>query len=187
MSLRLRFVVYLVCALFRSRIDVLESSSIWLRVLPNDVDIRRLADDRYLAYMDLGRNDLLIRLGLARKLAAAIPFVRLLSIRFRHPAKLMQRLELRTRIVCWTEAAVWIEQQFFLKNRSIALAYCEMDLRTATGGPTTSQLLAGLGRAGLTSPETPPLVRALEEQGKVMQQLERDTFPSSGPDHGENG
>jgi acyl-CoA thioesterase FadM len=174
MSLRLRFVVYPLFALFRSRIGVLESSSIWLRVLPNDVDIRRLADDRYLAYMDLGRIDLLIRLGVARRLAATMPFVRLLNIRFRHPAMLMQRLEVRSRVVCWTETAVWIEQQFFLKNQSIALAYCKMDLRTAIGGPPASALLAGLGHAGLASPEAPPWIKALEEQEKVMQQLERD-------------
>lgn len=174
MSLRLRFVVYLWLALFRSRIGILESSSIWLRVLPNDVDVRRLANDRYLAFMDLGRNDLLIRLGLARKLAGAVPFVRLLNIRFRHPAQLMQRLELRTRVVCWTETAVWIEQQFFLKNQSIALAYCEMDLRTAIGGPSSSELLAGLGHVGLASPEAPSLIRTLEEEEKVMQRLERD-------------
>jgi hypothetical protein len=70
MSLRLRFVVYLILAFFRSRVGLLDSSSIWLRALPDDVDIRRLADDRYLAYMNLGRNDLLVRLGLARTAAA---------------------------------------------------------------------------------------------------------------------
>jgi acyl-CoA thioesterase FadM len=174
MSLRLRFVVYLLRALFRSRIGVLESSSIWLRVLPNDIDVRRLANDRYLAYMDLGRNDLLIRLGVARKLAGVVPFVHVLSIRFRYPAMLMQRVELRSRVVCWTETAVWVEQQFFLKNQSIALAYCEMDLRTRIGGPSASKLLASLGHAGLVSPEAPPLIKALEEQEKQMQQLERD-------------
>jgi len=173
MILRLRFLLYLLLALFRPRIGVLESSSIRLRVLPNDVDVRRLANDRYLAYMGLGRVDLLVRLGIARQLAAAMPFVRVLSIRYRHPARLMQRLELRTRVVCWSETTGWIEQQFFAEGQSIALAYCEMDLRTAAGGRTVSELLSDLGHTGLASPEAPPVIGVLMEQEKIMQQIER--------------
>lgn len=43
---------------------VLDESVLNLRVLPNDVDITKITDDRYIALMDLGRMDIIFRTGL---------------------------------------------------------------------------------------------------------------------------
>ena len=109
MRLRQRFLVTLLLAMLRPRIAVLDSSSLWLRVLPNDVDLLHVTNDRYLAYMDLGRNDFSVRIGLlaAVRSRGAYPVIRTLSIRFRKAARIFEKIELRTRVLCWSEEAVW--------------------------------------------------------------------------------
>ncbi|MDB5860545.1 MAG: thioesterase [Ramlibacter sp.] len=176
MRLRLRFLLTLLQAFMRSRLGVLNPSSIWLRVLPNDVDLLHVTNDRYLAYMDLGRNDLSVRIGLfaaVRKLRA-YPVVRTLSIRFRHPARLFQKLELRTRILCWSEESAWFEQEFFLRGRSIGLAYCKAEMRTAKGVVSPRTLLDFGNNGAVQSPDRPPLIRLLEEQEQTMKAAQQE-------------
>jgi len=174
MRLRLRLLLTLLLALWRPRISVLEASSLWLRVLPNDVDLRHVTNDRYLAYMDLGRNDFSVRIGLLSvvRRMGAYPVVRTLSIRFRRGARLFQKLELRTRVVCWNDEAAWFEQEFFAAGRSIALAYCKAEMRTRSGVISTRELLEAAGAAGVASPEVPAIVRALEANEQAMQQAQ---------------
>lgn len=157
MRLRLRFLLTLLQALFRPCLSVLLPSSVWLRVLPNDVDLLHVTNDRYLAFMDLGRNDLAVRIGLfsaVRKLHA-YPVVRTLTIRFRHPARLFQKLELRTRVLCWNDESAWFEQEFFLRGRSIGLAYCKAEMRTSEGAVSPRMLLDFGHNGTVQSPERP--------------------------------
>ena len=109
MRLRLRLLIYLIWALLRPRIAPGEVSVISLRVLPNDVDLKHLTNDRYLAYMDLGRNDFAVRLGLfaATRKVGAYPSVRFNCLRFRRAASLFSKVELRTRLLCWVSVAPW--------------------------------------------------------------------------------
>lgn len=180
MRLRLRFLLTLLLALLRPRLAPSESSSLWLRVLPNDVDILHVTNDRYLAYMDLGRNDLSVRLGVlsAVRRMGAYPVVRTLSIRFRRAARLFQKLELRTRVLCWNDEAAWFEQEFFIGGRSICLAYCKAEMRTKTGVVSTTQLLAMAGHEGVQSPEFPPIIQALEANEARMRDLQQDRQPA---------
>jgi acyl-CoA thioesterase FadM len=176
MRLRLRFLLTLLLAMLRPRISVLEGSSLRLRVLPNDVDILHVTNDRYLAYMDLGRNDLVIRMGLlaAVRRMGAYPVVRTATVRFRRAARLFQRMELRTQIVCWNDEATWFRQEFFIGGRSIALAYCKAEMRTKAGVLATSELLRVAGHAATASPAMPEIVRVLEENEMRLQQEQQE-------------
>lgn len=176
MRLRLRFLLTLLLAVFRPRIGVLETSSLWLTVLPNDVDLLHVTNDRYLAYMDLGRNDLSVRIGLlaAIRKTHAYPVVRTLSIRFRRAARLFQRLELRTRVVCWNAEAAWFEQEFFAGGRSIALAYCKAEMRTRAGPVTIERLLALTGHQGQRSPRVPAIVEVFEAQDARLREAQQE-------------
>ena len=148
----------------------------WLRVLPNDVDVLHVSNDRYLAYMDLGRNDLSVRIGVlsAVRKMGAYPVVRTLTIRFRRAARLFQKLELRTRVLCWNDEAAWFEQEFFAGGRSIGLAYCKAEMRTKAGVVSTRQLLAMAGHAGIASPEVPEVVRALEANEANLRRAQQE-------------
>lgn len=176
MRLRLRFLLTLLLAMLRPRLAVTQTSSLWLRVLPNDVDLLHVTNDRYLAYMDLGRNDLAVRLGVlsAVRRLGAYPVVRTLSIRYRKAARLFQRIELRTRVVCWTEEATWFQQEFFAAGRSIALAYCKAEKRTKAGAVSTRRLLELAGHDGAPPPHIPAVIQALEASDASLRQAQQE-------------
>ena len=44
----------------------LDESVLNLRVLPNDIDIIKITNDRFIALMDLGRMDIAFRVGLLK-------------------------------------------------------------------------------------------------------------------------
>ncbi len=170
MRLRLRLLIYLLWALFRSRLTPADSSSISLRVLPNDVDIKHVTNDRYLSYMDLGRNDFAVRLGLlaATRKMGAYPSVRFCCLRFRRAAKLLERIELRTRLLCWDNEAAWFEQEFLSQGRGIALGYCCAEIRSGAKNIPTSVLLEMAGHARFSSPQVPEVIAALRTQADAM-------------------
>ena len=175
MRLRLRLLIVIVVALLRSRIETCAASWITIRVLPNDVDLVHVSNDRYLAYFDLGRNDLVIRIGMLSGMLrlAAHPLVKTLSVRYRHRARLFQSLRLRTRIVCWDHDAVWFEQELFAYGRSIALAYCQAALLTKSGIASPDEVVAA-ARSTAASPQTPAFVRNLQSLNTQMQLAQRE-------------
>lgn len=64
MRLRLRILWLFLSSFWRKPLGLLEGSVLNLTVLPNDVDITKVSNDRYVALMDLGRIDLALRVGL---------------------------------------------------------------------------------------------------------------------------
>ncbi|MBK9682599.1 MAG: thioesterase family protein [Betaproteobacteria bacterium] len=170
MRLRLRLLIFLIWALLRPRLAPSDESVISLRVLPNDVDLKHVTNDRYLAYMDLGRNDFAVRLGLfavTRKIGA-YPSVRFSCLRFRRGAMLFSKVELRTRLLCWDAEAAWFEQEFFVHGRSIALGYCCAEMRSGRENISIAALLDVAGYPGLRSPEVPEVVAQLRVQVQSM-------------------
>lgn len=170
MRLRLRLLLYFLRALLRPRLTPWGCSIIRLRVLPNDVDLMHVTNDRYLAYMDLGRNDYAIRLGLltACRRLRAYPSVRSCTVRFRRAARLFQRVELHTRLLCWDEEAAWFEQEFFVAGRSLALGYCHAEMRTREANVPVATLLAQAGYPEAISPQPSGLVRMLQRQEQAL-------------------
>lgn len=55
MRLRLRLLWLLLLSPWHRRLHVLDEFVLSLTVLPNDVDVSKMTDDRYLAIADLGR------------------------------------------------------------------------------------------------------------------------------------
>ncbi len=66
MRLRLRLLWLILASLWRAPLSVYDESVLTLRVLPNDIDLFKITDDRYFALMDLGRMDLAVRGGLSQ-------------------------------------------------------------------------------------------------------------------------
>ncbi len=177
MRLRLRLLILALLAMARARIAISASSWIRIRVLPNDVDLCCVSNDRYLAYFDLGRNDLTIRIGMLPAILklAARPVVKTMTVRYRHRATLFQSLRMRTRLVCWDHDAVWSEQELFCQDRSIALAFCQASLMTRNGVLPLVELLRELGTI---SPPVPASILNLQSVNTLMQFAQWELTPS---------
>ena len=125
MRLRLRLFLILISSLWRKRMGFLDESILNFRVLPNDVDVRKMTNDRFIALMDLGRMDMAFRVGLLRPMIKRKwgPSATYDTIRFRYYLKIFQKYKLRTRIIFWDEKTFYFEQQFERLDRIMGTGY----------------------------------------------------------------
>ena len=114
MRLRLRLLLIFIASFFRRRLRLDDENVLDLRVLPNDVDLSRVSVDRYLAYMDLGRINIILRAGMFATLLARrwAPVVRVASVRYRYPLGIFQKFRLRSRVIYWDDEWAWTEHVF---------------------------------------------------------------------------
>ncbi|MFT3859879.1 thioesterase family protein [Micropruina sp.] len=90
-------------------------SVIKLTTLPTDIDIlRHMNNGRYLSLADLGRWDLVVRIGVFARTQQLgwIPVLSQASATFRKPLVVGQRFELQTRMIGTDDRAVVMEQRF---------------------------------------------------------------------------
>ena len=112
MNLLFRLIRVVIAALLRPRLDMLDTSELTLRVWPNDLDLNlHMNNGRYFTVMDLGRIDLMIRTGVARWMWRRkwTPVVASETMRFPRALKPFQRYRLKTRVLCWDERWIFLE------------------------------------------------------------------------------
>lgn len=118
MNLWLRLLWFALTAWRRPALkDAGEASVLSFRVWPNDLDLSlHMNNGRYLTLMDLGRMDLMVRMGLWRAVRRHkwTPIASSIIIRYRRELTPFARFRLETRMVSWGEASVVIEQVFVL-------------------------------------------------------------------------
>lgn len=145
----------------RQRIGLFDTCETPLRVLPNDLDLLlHVNNGVYLTLADLGRIDLLLRMGVFRRMQAAgwYPVVAAASVRFRRSLKLWQRFSIRTRVAGWDEQSIYIEQQFYRQDELIASLLIDARCLSRHGGIVTPrEVLEMTGHRG-PSPELPEWV-----------------------------
>ena len=91
-----------------------DMSSITLRVWPQDLDLNfHVNNGRYLAFMDIGRMDLLFRTGIGRKMVREKwqPVLTGVNARYRRSLGAFQRFTLETRLAGWTETSLFMEHK----------------------------------------------------------------------------
>jgi acyl-CoA thioesterase FadM len=116
MNLWLRLLAY--CWLQRSLPRLAlpgDASVLFFRVWPHDLDLSlHMSNGRYLTLMDQGRLDIMVRSGLWRSVLRHkwTPIASAITIRYRREMRLFQRFRLETRLVCWDQATVVMEQNF---------------------------------------------------------------------------
>jgi len=178
MNLLLRLLYVIAAALRGPRLQPLDESVLTLRVLPNDLDANlHMNNGRYLTLMDLGRLDLLFRLGLVGELRRRRwnPVVASLAIRYRRSLAPWQRFELRTRVVGWDERWFFMEQRFSRGGELVALAIVKASFR-GPGGRVAPQELVDATPYGIASPEIPEAIRRWEEaEDAILDQREPGT------------
>ena len=135
--------------------DPLGEARLAFRVLPTDLDFNlHMNNARYLSLMDLGRVDLLNRMGLLRLAFRGrwLPVLGAVSIRFHRPLRPLARFELSTRILGWDDKWFYLEQRFERAGKPVATAHVKGLVRGPDGSIPTREILASIGVA-LASPD----------------------------------
>jgi len=115
MSLLGRLLLNLIAALWRPSVNMLEWSSIPVRIWPHDLDLNLHANNgRILTISDVGRLDMALRAGLIFKCLKRgwRPVVASSTVRYRRSLKPFRRYELESRILTWDEKWVYFEHRF---------------------------------------------------------------------------
>jgi acyl-CoA thioesterase FadM len=89
-------------------------SQVPFRVWPHDLDTSlHMNNGRYWTLMDLGRTDLMLRMGLWRAWLKHgwMPVISAGKIRFRRELRFWRRFHLETRVLCWADTWLVIEHR----------------------------------------------------------------------------
>lgn len=153
-------------ALRGRRAGLLEPSVLRFRVWPTDLDINlHMTNARYFSVMDLGRTDLMIRVGLRPAILRNRwqPVLGGATIRYRRSLRPFQRFTLASRVLCWDDRYIFIEHRMETRHGLAALAVVQGAFVGAGGVIPPSKVLAELGSTA-ASPPVPDAVAALRGQ-----------------------
>jgi acyl-CoA thioesterase FadM len=162
MNLIFRLLIVAFGASLSSTTSIDAVSHVRLRVLPNDLDLNgHMNNGRYLTLLDLGKLEMLIRVGLAGVVLRMRwqPLIGGSIIRYRFGLKLFERFEILTRLLCWDERWLYFEQRIETRRGTSAIALAKGQFRK--GGETVAprEILEVLG-ANPQSPQFPVHIRA---------------------------
>ncbi|SDI37763.1 acyl-CoA thioester hydrolase, YbgC/YbaW family [Arthrobacter subterraneus] len=158
MHLILRTLWTLFASRRRPKLSVWDSASLPLRVQLTDIDIAmHVNNGMYLALMDLGRFDLMIRSGVWRIMRRRgwTPVVNAETITFRKSLQLGQRYTIETRILGFDERAIFFEQRMVHDGEIYARAYIATRLLSSQGPVPNEEIFEALGNPpeGLVLPD----------------------------------
>lgn len=156
MNLWFRLIWMLLTVRWRSRAAVLDTTSLRMTVLPNDLDFNgHVNNGRYLTLADVARMDYVLRTGAARAALAmrARPIVGDAVAKFRRDLRPFQRYAIETRMLGWDQKWSFLEHRFVRRGRVLGVVVIR-GLFVAPGGPVTSEQLA---KALGVDPVSPPL------------------------------
>lgn len=121
MNLWLRVLWLLVTAPFRARIPAPFGVSVLkFRVWPHDIDTNlHMNNGRYLTIADLGRTDLLLRMGLIKLVLkeGLQPMLSGSAIRYRRELRPFQAFRLESSILCWRGTSFVMQHRFVIKGK----------------------------------------------------------------------
>lgn len=111
--------------MFRRSSPISLSGIVNLRVLPSDVDIKKVNIDRFFALGDLGWAALLMDWGVFISLLSGrySAYGKCLSLSVRSPLWLFQKFEVRTTIIWADKYWVNAEQHFVARNTVVAVSF----------------------------------------------------------------
>jgi len=168
----IRTISVFLAAPLRPRLALFDQSRLYFRVLPSDLDLNiHMNNARYLALMDIGRIDLILRTSMWRTMWANRWQAVLAGslVRYRRSLKPFRKLELTSRLIGWDEKWFYIEHRI----ESGGLLACQATVRGAflgaSGIVTPSQLAASVGHAD-QMPELPGWVTVWNDADDAMDQ-----------------
>lgn len=187
MNLIFRVLYVLIRSLFAAPMtDVTVHQRLTLRVLPTDLDTNwHMNNGRYLTMMDLGRLDFILRSRLLQLMLRekSVPVLAAATIRYRLDLDCFQAFHLDTRLVCWDEKWVYMEQRFIYADgpkkdvvAAIALVKGGFYNKKAKEMVPTAHLLEVLG-LDAASPPFPPEVTTWITAEAALRDVTRSAHP----------
>lgn len=125
MNLWLRLFWIVLAARRGARADPTVPTRLRFRVMPTDLDVNlHMTNSRYLAFMDLGRMNLMLRSGLwpAIRREGWAPVIGGCIVQFRRPLAPFQRFEITTRVKGWDRKWLYIEHRITAGGELACLA-----------------------------------------------------------------
>ena len=159
-----------------SKVDLLATTRVHLRVWPNDLDFNgHVNNGRYLALADIGRVHWFVRTGVLRvaRRNKALPIIGDVIAKFRQDLKLFQRFEIHTRLIGWDRKWGFLEHRFLRNNRVIGVVAIRGVFKGPGGQLDPRVLLAGVAHSA-PSPELPEWANRFHQAGDLMSELLRD-------------
>ncbi len=178
MNLFFRLLKVLLLVLLKPRrLETLGESILHFRVWPNDLDTNlHMNNGRYMTLLDLGRFDLLLRVGVFRVgwRRKWIPVLGSASIRFRRSLKLFEKFTMKTRLIGWDETWIYLEQSIESKGKLTTLAYLRGMFTGPQGRVPMVELLKALGADHQPSPLLPEGLKMwLEGEDALYQEWQK--------------
>lgn len=156
--------------------DMLDTSSVTMRVWPNDLDTNmHVNNGRYLTIMDLGRLDMMIRsrtLGLMVK-RKWFPVLGAATVRFKRSLHLFEKFTLKTRILGWDEKWVYMEHRIETDKHLAVIAIVKALFRSKGRSIPSQELAEAFGHDG-PSPTLPDFV---EDWRKMEKDFDKGNKP----------
>jgi acyl-CoA thioesterase FadM len=165
--LLLRLILTILAARWKPRIDPLGTSVVRFRVWPSDRDLNvHMNSGRFVSFMDIGRIDLLARMGLFRKAMKRgwRPIAAGTMIRFRRSLLPFERFTLRSRVITWDEK--WFYFEHIIENGKgelAATAFVRGLLRGNEGNVPPRDFVAISSRPDLQPPPLPESIARWNE------------------------
>lgn len=103
-----------------------------------------------------------------------VPLATFATIRFRHPLRVFQKYQLRTRIVYWDEETFYFQQHFERGGRKVATGYVCATLLGPRGRIRPDEILAHV-RAPAARPERPEIVSRLRDLDELMHREQKES------------
>ena len=163
MNLFFRMVIIGFAAFFRSKLTLEDKGRISLRVLPNDLDLNfHMNNGRFLSVMDLGRVDMIIRMGMLRTLSnnGWYPVIGAIHTTFRKSLYLFERYDIVSHIVGWDDKWIYITQTIERGGDEVATAHMKTLFMSKDGKVPTELIAQALGEDGASS-DIPEDIRIL--------------------------
>lgn len=162
MNLYLRLIYTILVSRWQGRATLQEEQRLSFRTWPHDLDINlHMNNGRYLTLMDLGRMQLMARLGLFGSIFTKgwMPVIGFVHMRFRRSLAPFQAFTLSTRLVAWDEKWFYIEQKFTCEDELMAVGFVKGLIRSRKGNIPVTKLLEIIGEEKAVSGPIPEAFR----------------------------
>ena len=152
----------------RPRANVIEKLRLPLRVWPTDMDVSfHMNNGRYLTVADLGRWDMMIRIGFVKKMRKKgwHPVVGASKTWHRRSLQPFQKFELTTQLLFWDEKWTYIEHRYEGVGKHAGTLYCRVVVKSlflhGREKVPVVDLIAAFGHVGASPSHDEALVAAL--------------------------
>jgi acyl-CoA thioesterase FadM len=156
-NLLLRTLLMMITSRRKPHQDFREVGRISLRVMPSDLDLlRHVNNGMYLALMDLGRMDLMIRSGNWQKLRKLgwYPVAASVTVTYRRSLTLWQKYVIETKVIGFDDKAMYVEHRVVRDNEVYVVATMRARFVKTAGGTVS---VAEMGEFAGMDPATMPI------------------------------